>query len=350
VIQTRTMTDLPILDNHNRPARSLRISVTDRCNLRCGYCMPEEEYVWLPKERLLRFEEITVLVEAFSRIGIDRVRLTGGEPLLRHGLPTLVAQLRQNTRVREITLTTNGIRLAAQVEQLAKAGLDRVTLSLDTLSPERFRALTRRDDHASAVAGLQSLRAAGMRGTKVNMVVQRGINDDELCAMLAFSQENEFELRFIEYMDVGGATKWSADRVVSQASILEHIQKDFGAVKVIEGRASAPAQRFELADGTRFGIIPSTTEPFCGACDRSRLTADGLWFLCLYARDGINLRDPLRAGANADELTELLTSVWSKRSDRGAVDRLQLERDRSVLAEKEELGENPHLEMHTRGG
>ena len=344
------MTQLPILDTLGRPARSLRISVTDRCNLRCAYCMPEEEYIWLPRERLLSFEEIDTLVQAFNLAGVDRVRLTGGEPLLRHDLHKLVRLLKQNPRLREVALTTNAIRLPQEAQALARAGLGRVTVSLDTLRPERFRELTRRDDHASVLGGLAALAPAGFEDSKINMVVQAGFNDDELVEMLDFARAGGFELRYIEYMDVGGATRWSGELVVSRESILERLRAAFGEIEPLDGRDSAPAQSFALADGTRFGIIASTTAPFCQACDRSRLTADGQWFLCLYAREGIDLRAPLRQGETIEQLAERIRAGWAQRSDRGAEERLALVGERGALADKAELGENPHLEMHTRGG
>lgn len=341
----------PLADRRGRPLRNLRLSVTDRCNLRCSYCMPEETYGWLPRADLLSFEELASLVDAFSGLGVDKVRLTGGEPLLRRDLPVLVGLLAARPELRDLALTTNGLLLPELAPALRAAGLGRLTISLDTLDRGRFRELTRRDDLERAHRGIRAAREAGFRGTKLNMVVVRGFNDDELVPMLDFAREQELELRFIEYMDVGGATRWSAEGVVSRAEILARLEDHYGGVKPAREtpRASAPAEDFTLADGTRFGVIASTTAPFCGSCDRSRLTADGQWFTCLYAPGGSDLRGPLRAGAGPEEMRARILGVWSERSDRGAEERLGLT-DRTQLAPVEALQANPHLEMHTRGG
>jgi len=338
---------LPVLDAHCRPLRNLRISLTDRCNLRCTYCMPEEEYAWLAKDRILRFEEIAELVDVFVGCGVEKVRLTGGEPLLRRDLPELVRMIAGREGVRDLAMTTNAVTLAPLARELREAGLGRLTVSLDTLDAERFRALTRRDELANVLAGLDAAIAAGFRGTKVNAVVMRGVNDDELVPLLEFGREKELEIRFIEYMDVGGATRWSMEDVVPREEMLARIAAELGPVEEERTAPNAPAQRFRLVDGTVFGIISSTTRPFCGTCDRSRLTADGHWFLCLYARTGIDLAGPLRAGAGVAELRRRILGTWSGRTDRGAEERLGIDR-RPVRTE--ELRADPHLEMHTRGG
>jgi GTP 3',8-cyclase len=338
-----------IADAFGRPLRNLRLSVTDRCNLRCQYCMPEEEYVWLPREDLLTFEEIQELVDIFSELGIEKVRLTGGEPLLRKDLPTLVSMLAENPRITDLAMTTNGILLSEQARALHEAGLHRVTISLDTLRPERFKRLTRRDAHVKVVNGIQAVRRVGFTGLKLDTVVIRGTNEDELVDLIEYGKRIEAEVRFIEYMDVGGATQWSIDKVVSRAEILARLESHYGAIRPICEISSAPAERFLLPDGTVFGIIASTTTPFCSSCDRSRLTADGMWYLCLYAPRGTDLRTPLRAGASRDELSAIITSTWQRRRDRGAEQRQEL-RVRGVLVQLEGLREDPHLEMHTRGG
>jgi molybdenum cofactor biosynthesis enzyme MoaA len=269
---------MPLLDRFGRPLRSLRISVTDRCNLRCQYCMPEPDYVWLPRESLLTFEETAAIVDAFTPFGVDRVRITGGEPLLRRDLSVLIGSLATRPALTDLAMTTNGVLLAA---------------------------------HASA------LRAAG--------------------------------LRFIEYMDVGGATRWTPAAVVSRREILDRLRAHYGAVMPIEEQSSAPADRFLLPDGTTFGVISSTTEPFCASCDRSRLTADGVWLLCLYAATGTDLRRPLRAGATREDLQRLIEAVWSVRADRGAEERLGMDRETTLIPVRS-LKKDAHLEMHTRGG
>jgi len=336
-------------DRLGRPLRNLRVSVTDRCNLRCGYCMPEEEYVWLPKQRLLTFEDIDLLVDVFLGLGTRRLRLTGGEPLLRRGLDGLVRRLAEKPGLEDLAMTTNGLRLDEQAQGLHDAGLDRLTISIDTLRPERYRELTRRDDLSSALAGIEAATAAGFGPVKLNTVVMRGVNDDELLDLLEFARAGGHELRFIEYMDVGGATHWNPETVVPRTEILERIQAHHGPVTAEPDQGSAPAQRFRLQDGSLFGIVASTTSPFCGSCDRARLTADGHLFTCLYAREGLDLFEPLRSGATPAELAELVTARWAVREDRGAEKRLELA-SRGSLADVDELRDDPRLEMHTRGG
>ncbi|HEV8436752.1 MAG TPA: GTP 3',8-cyclase MoaA [Methylomirabilota bacterium] len=338
-----------LLDQLDRPLRNLRLSVTDRCNLRCAYCMPEEEYVWLPREDILSFEEIVHLVDVFADVGVDKVRLTGGEPLLRKDLDRLVGMMAANPRLRDLAITTNGVLLAEQADALQAAGLHRVTVSLDTLRPERFRALTRRDAHARVLEGIEAVRAAGWAGLKIDTVVMRGVNDDELVQLIEYGRRVNGEVRFIEYMDVGGATTWSMDQVVSRADMLRVLEAHYGRIEPVVEESSAPADRFRLPDGAVFGIISSTTQPFCRACDRSRLTADGIWYLCLYATQGTDLREALRRGAGREELKDLIASPWRRRADRGAEERLALGQ-RSPLIQIGELKRDPHLEMHTRGG
>ncbi|HEY6928513.1 MAG TPA: GTP 3',8-cyclase MoaA [Thermoanaerobaculia bacterium] len=338
-----------VTDTFARPLRNLRVSVTDRCNLRCLYCMPEKDYVWLPRKDILDFEEISSLVDVFSDLGVEKVRLTGGEPLVRRDLPDLVRLLAEKPRIRDLALTTNGVLLAEQAKALKSAGLHRVTVSLDTLDPARFARLTRFDEHARVLSGIEAAGAAGFAPVKIDSVVIRGVNDDELVALLELGRRFGAEVRFIEYMDVGGATHWARERVVSRGDMLGTLARHYGPIAPLAEDRSAPAERFRLADGTVFGIISSTTAPFCGSCDRSRLTADGLWYLCLYAARGQDLRGPLRSGATREQLKELITTSWRVRTDRGAEDRLAL-RDRSPLLPIDSLRRDPHLEMHTRGG
>jgi GTP 3',8-cyclase len=343
----------PVLrDAFGRPLRNLRVSVTDRCNLRCQYCMPEEEYTWLPRQDLLSFEELTRLVGLFSELGVEKVRLTGGEPLLRRHLSTLVRMLAANPRLTDLALTTNGVLLAEQAQALYEAGLHRLTVSLDTLHAERFQALTRRDTHDRVLDGIRTALQVGFTTLKIDTVVMRGYNEDELVALLEYGKTIGAEVRFIEYMDVGGATYWSMDKVFSRAAIVAQLARHYGRIEPVAERGSAPAERFVLPDGTVFGIIASTTAPFCSACDRSRLTADGMWLLCLYATQGIDLRQPLRAGVAPSEITALIADYWQLRRDRGAEARKALEShgQRLPLVQLEHLRQDPHLEMHTRGG
>ena len=338
-----------VSDLVGRPLRSLRLSVTDRCNLRCQYCMPEAEYVWLPREDILTFEETSFLVDVFASVGVDKVRITGGEPLLRKDLPDLLRLLAAKSLIRDLALTTNGILLGGQVAALRAAGLKRITVSLDTLRADRFCALTRVDALDAVQAGLVAAADGGFDSVKIDTVVIRGVNDDEITEILEYGRQLNAEVRFIEYMDVGGATHWSLADVVSRAEILNVIEQRYGAVVPLDEDSSAPADRFQLPDGTTFGIISSTTMPFCGSCDRSRLTADGVWLLCLYARTKTDLRKPLREGWSAEALRELIVPIWSARSDRGAELRLTTA-NRQPLIPVEALQKEPHLEMHTRGG
>jgi GTP 3',8-cyclase len=337
-----------ILDAHQRPLANLRLSVTDRCNLRCQYCMPEEDYLWLPREDILHFEEIDRLVDQFLYLGVEKVRLTGGEPLLRKNLPALIEQLARKPAIRDLAMTTNAVLLRPNVAALEAAGLHRLTISLDTLQRDRFIKLARFDELPRVLAGIDEA-VDPFPGFKIDSVIIRGVNDDEIISLLEFAKVRGAEIRFIEYMDVGGATTWSLSQVVSRKEMLETISAHYGPVEPLREDSSAPADRYRLADGTVFGIIASTTEPFCRSCDRSRLTADGVWYLCLYATRGVDLRGPLRGGVSDETLRELITSVWHARTDRGAEARLSM-RDRSPLIPLTALKRDPHLEMHTRGG
>jgi cyclic pyranopterin phosphate synthase len=310
--------------------------------------MPEAEYVWLPREDILQFEEMSSLVDVFARAGVDRIRLTGGEPLLRRDLPELVQMLAGKPAIRDLALTTNGVALGDQARALHQAGLHRITVSLDTLQPERFKALTRFDALPQVLAGIDEARKY-FSTVKLDAVIIRGTNEDELVPLVEYGKRVGAEIRFIEYMDVGGATQWSPGRVMSRQDMLTVLELQYGPTAALLEDTSAPADRFRLADGTVFGIISSTTDPFCRSCDRSRLTADGVWYRCLYATSGTDLRSPLRAGQSQDELLALIAKEWTARSDRGAEERLTVG-DRSPLVLASGLKKDPHLEMHTRGG
>jgi cyclic pyranopterin phosphate synthase len=341
----------PVLrDQLGRPLGSLRVSVTDRCNMRCSYCMPEAEYEWLPRAQILTFEEITRLVGVFAGLGVTKVRLTGGEPLLRHDLDQLIRMIHADRRISDLALTTNGVLLGTHAARLKAAGLGRVTVSLDTLRPDRMERFARTTRHADVLAGIGAAQGAGFERLKINTVVVRGFNDDELTALIEFARARDAEVRFIEYMDVGGATRWSLDRVVSQREMLDRLAHHYGVITPVTGDdPHAPAERFALPDGTTFGIVASTTAPFCRACDRSRITADGQWLRCLYAATGLDLREPLRGGASDEELGVLIRDGWEGRADRGAEERLALE-EREPLYRVGGLRADPHREMHTRGG
>ena len=340
---------MPVLDTRGRPMRSLRLSVTDRCNLRCHYCMPEDEYLWLPREDVLDYEEITELADLFGELGVDKLRITGGEPLLRRDLPSLIAGLAAKPWVNDLALTTNGVLLAAAAPELKRAGLHRLTVSLDTLHRDRFQRLTRMDALPAVLSGIDAARAAGFTDLKLDTVVSRADNDDELVAMVEFAREAGAEIRFIEYMDVGGATGWRPEAVVSKREMLERLTERYGAIEPVIEDSSAPAGRFRLPQGQTFGIIASTTEPFCRTCDRARLTADGVLLLCLYAQHGTDLRRPLRAGASRETLRNMIQAVWAGRADRGAEERIGV-RERGSYIPLTVLKRDAHLEMHTRGG
>lgn len=311
--------------------------------------MPEADYVWLPRADVLTYEEMQRLVSVFLSLGVDKVRLTGGEPLLRNDVEVLVAMLAAQPGLRELAMTTNGVLLAPRAATLRQAGLHRLTVSLDTLQRDTFRMLARRDDLERVLAGIDAALAAGFSNLKLDTVVIRGVNDHELPSLLDYARRIGAELRFIEYMDVGGATHWRQEHVVSRQEIQARLAKTHGPATLLPHEDSAPAERFALADGTTFGIIASVTQPFCRTCDRARLTADGMWFLCLYAAAGHNLRDQLRAGADDAELAAAISQAWQRRADRGAEVRAA-DPNRSALAESPVLRGNPHLEMHTRGG
>jgi GTP 3',8-cyclase len=312
--------------------------------------MPEDDYVWLPREDVLHFEETSALVDVFLSLGVDKVRLTGGEPLLRRDLPLLVRMIASKPGLGDLALTTNGVLLADQAEALKAAGLGRITVSLDTLHRDRFKTLTRFDELDRVMTGIAAAHRVFGR-SKIDAVVIRAVNDDELVALVEYGRSVNAEVRFIEYMDVGGASRWSPDRVVSRREMLNVLSRHYGPIEhLADPGSSAPADRFVLPDGTTFGIISSTTAPFCRTCDRSRLTADGMWYLCLYATRGLDLRGPLRAGASVTELKDLIVKGWRERADRGAEERLALGERRAFVPVQDLLRRDPHLEMHTRGG
>jgi len=297
-----------LADSYGRIATDLRISLTDRCNLRCAYCMPAEGLDWLPRPTLLTDDEVVRLARiGVELLGITEIRFTGGEPLLRRGLPDIVARTAALRPRPEISLTTNGIGLDRLAAPLRAAGLDRVNVSVDTLRPAVFQALSRRDRHGDVLAGLTAAAAAGLTPVKVNTVLMRGLNDDEAVPLLRFCLERSYQLRFIEQMPLDAQHGWRRDNMVAAAEILDALSAEFSLTPDdATVRGSAPAETF-LVDGgpARVGVIGSVTRPFCGACDRVRLTADGQIRNCLFARDESNLRDPMRAGASDEELAAL---------------------------------------------
>jgi cyclic pyranopterin phosphate synthase len=300
-----------LMDSYGRVATDLRVSLTDRCNLRCQYCMPAEGLDWLPRPELLTDAEVVRLVRiGVERLGITEVRYTGGEPLLRRGLPGIIAATAGLRPRPEISLTTNGIGLSRLAATLRDAGLDRVNVSLDTLRPEVFRALARRDRLADVLAGLAAAVDAGLVPVKVNAVLMRGLNDGEAPALLRFCLQHGYQLRFIEQMPLDAQHGWRRENMVTAGEILDALSPEFTLTPDDPAaRGSAPAEIF-LVDGgpARVGVIGSVTRPFCGTCDRVRLTADGQIRNCLFAREESNLRDPLRAGADDAELA----AIWRR--------------------------------------
>jgi cyclic pyranopterin phosphate synthase len=310
----------PLLDKLNRPLETLRISITDRCNFRCVYCMPKEVYgrdhVFLERKELLSLEEIARVAAVFASLGVRVVRITGGEPLVRRNVEHLVELLREIPGL-EIALTTNGALLPQKAEALAKAGLDRVTVSLDSVDDALFRALNDVDFPVQRVLdGIDAAATAGLR-VKVNAVVKRGANDDGIVALAEHFRGTPHTLRFIEYMDVGNTNGWRLDDVVSADEIVQKINAVWPVEPLEAARADETARRFSYRDGAgEIGVIASVTQPFCGGCSRARLSAEGRLHTCLFALKGHDLRAPLRLGASDDELAELIRGIWGKRTDR----------------------------------
>lgn len=309
-------------DIFQRPLKDLRISVTDRCNFRCTYCMPLDEYQWVDRKEILTFEEITRLAGLFVRNGMEKIRLTGGEPLVREGLERLIESLASLAGLEDISLTTNGSLLGSKARALKAAGLKRINVSLDTLDEDKFRRITKWGDLAKVLNGLAFAREVGLDPIKINAVIQRGVNDDEIVALAEFARKNNYAVRFIEYMDVGNVNGWRLDRMVSKAEILETIEA-YSPVKMIGRKtASDTAVRYQFADGGGdIGFIPSVTEPFCSQCARARLTAEGKLVTCLFSQQGHDLRGLLRDGATDEEIETVIRKVWSARTDRYSAER-----------------------------
>lgn len=293
-----------LVDPYGRTVRDLRISVTDRCNFRCTYCMPAEGMAWLPREEILSFEEITRLARlCVDRYGFNSLRITGGEPTVRAGLPKLIAMLADLDV--DLSLTTNGATLGLLAQPLADAGLRRINISLDSLQADRFKELTRRDDLHKVLAGIDAALAAGLSPVKVNAVLMRGINDDEVVDFARFGRDRGITVRFIEFMPLDAQGEWTAERVVPADEIIAAIDAEYPIEPVRRG--TEPAERYRYLDGGgEFGVIASVTKPFCGDCDRVRLTSEGGFRTCLFSLDELDLRAPLRAGASDDAVAELI--------------------------------------------
>jgi GTP 3',8-cyclase len=333
-------------DTRGRGLHDLRVSVTDRCNLRCRYCMPREifgpGFAFLPREELLTFEEIATVVGAFARAGVTKVRLTGGEPLLRAGLPALVAMIAGVAGIDDIALTTNGSLLSRHAGALHDAGLSRITVSLDTLDPATFAAVADAEVTLDSVLeGIAAASAAGFEHIKLNAVVKRGNNDADVEQLAAFAREHGHTMRFIEYMDVGDTNGWRLDDVVPAAEIVDRIAARWPLEPVTPGYPGEVATRFRYRDGNgEVGVISSISKPFCGACTRARLSAIGEVYTCLFAANGHDLRSLVRSGADADALDHAIHNIWTTRADRY-----------SELRAAHTLTESPHkVEMSYIGG
>ncbi|MGG0065418.1 GTP 3',8-cyclase MoaA [Bacillus subtilis] len=316
-----------MLDKRNRPLRDLRISVTDRCNFRCTYCMPAElfgpDYPFLKKEELLSFEELERLATLFvTRFGVEKIRLTGGEPLMRKDMPELIKKLARIPGIRDIAMTTNGSLLPVYAKRLKEAGLKRVTISLDSLEDERFKKINGRGVSVSKVLeGIEAAKQVGL-GVKINMVVQKGVNEKDILPMARYFKEKGHILRFIEFMDVGNTNQWEKKDVMTKAEIIDLINEHMPVEPIAPNYIGEVASRFRYLDGSgEIGVISSVSDAFCGSCNRARLSARGELFTCLFASSGFDLRAPVRQELSDDELSEMIGTVWKNRFDQYSVDR-----------------------------
>jgi len=302
----------PLIDRYGRIHDDLRISVTDRCNLRCVYCMPDVGMTFLPHNALLSFDEIVRVATVAASLGVSALRLTGGEPLVRKGLVSLVARL-SDLGFRDLSLTTNGMLLTPLAASLADAGLTRVNISCDSLRVDRFNSIRRRGDLKTVLASMDAAEAAGLAPLKVNVVILRGVNDDEILDFAAFARETGRVVRFIEFMPLDAQGQWDKSQLVAGHEIYEQVSQRW-SLEAIEAGGSAPAERFRFADGLgEIGLISSVTQPFCRTCNRLRLTSDGAFRNCLFSDDELSVRDLIRGGGGDDEIAELLRrSVWAK--------------------------------------
>jgi cyclic pyranopterin phosphate synthase len=296
-----------LVDTFGRKATDLRISVTDRCNYRCVYCMPSH-VEWMPKPEILTFEEIRTLAALFASEGVNEIRLTGGEPLVRKDLHRLVSMLNEIEGIESISLTTNGFYLKQQARRLYDAGIRRINISLDSLRPDRFAEITRNDSFDRVMEGIEEAKKAGFDPIKINCVAIRGFNDDEIVDFLRWGAENNLEIRFIEFMPLDGDHRWDRKNVLTQTEILERAAQS-GAIGAVGAGQPAPASKYSYGGAGGFGVIPSVTEPFCAHCSRIRLTADGKFRNCLFALEETDLRGPLRSGMSRGDLVTLIRNA-----------------------------------------
>jgi cyclic pyranopterin phosphate synthase len=335
---------MPLLDKLGRPLKDLRISVLDRCNLRCTYCMPEESLhgqgVFLPPQKLLSDGEVELMVRAFVKLGVSKLRLTGGEPLLRPGFVDLVGRLSAITGLKDLALTTNAVLLPRHAAGLRKAGLGRITVSLDSLDEKVFRQMAgNRGSVTEVLDGLVAAEQAGFEKMKINTVVQRGVNDHTIMDLIAHFRNSGHTVRLIEFMDVGNVNHWDRESVVPSAELVKQIHDRWPLRPVSRQLASEPARRFAFEDGAgEIGFISSITEPFCGDCSRARITADGVYYSCLFSASGTDLLGKVRAGMGVDDLADEIQALWGKRADRYSELRSNLP------------ARQPHVEMYRMGG
>lgn len=337
---------IKIPDTLKRPLRDLRISVTDRCNFRCTYCMPAEifgpDFEFLPKGKLLSFEEITRLSRIYVSLGVEKLRITGGEPLMRRDLPQLIEMLSQLDGIKDIAMTTNGSLLPKYVQALKEAGLKRVTVSLDSLDDERFGQINGRGVKvADILTGIEAAAEAGLK-VKVNMVVQKGVNDKDILPMARYFHEKGHILRFIEFMDVGNTNGWRLDQVVPSSEIVKLIHAELPLEPVDPNYYGEVASRYRYQGTTsEIGLISSVTQAFCSTCTRARISAEGRMYTCLFGAEGYDLRTPLRQGSSDEEIRELITGIWTERKDRYSEERLK---------NTKELRDRKKVEMSHIGG
>jgi len=333
-------------DALQRPVKDLRISVTDRCNFRCTYCMPLDEYEWIDKKEILSFEEITRLAKLFVQLGVEKIRLTGGEPLVRHDLELLIEKLAPLEGLTDLCLTTNGALLAERIQALKRAGLKRVNVSLDTLDAAKFNRMTKRGDLSKVLDGIFAAKDAGLAPIKLNAVVERGVNDNDILSLVEFCRTHGFAMRFIEYMDVGNANNWTSAKLVSKKEIIATISARYPLREVGRDQGSAPSVDYEFVDGQGdIGVIASVTEPFCSSCTRARLTADGKIVTCLFSQVGHDVKAKLRDGASDAELSEFIANIWQHRTDRYSAERLE-----ALNAKNYDPKSHKKIEMISLGG
>ena len=333
-------------DTYNRPIKDLRISVTDRCNFRCTYCMPLDEYEWIDKKQILTFEEIARLARLFVQLGVEKIRLTGGEPLVRQDLPRLIEKLSALEGLEDLCLTTNGALLAERINALKRAGLRRVNISIDTLDADKFKRMTKRGDLNKVLEGIFAAKENGLAPIKLNAVVERGVNDDDILPLVEFSREHGFGIRFIEYMDVGNSNGWTSAKLVSKKEILEKIHSHYPLREIGRDKGSAPSVDYAFVDGQGdIGVIASVTEPFCSSCTRIRVTADGKIVTCLFSQLGHDVKSRLRTGVPDEEISEFIASIWRSRADRYSAERLE-----ALKASNYDPKSHRKIEMISLGG